>query len=525
MAKVFRDGFGRQIIFGSGAPKRRGFTASVSYLDDPIIAAQRNALVAAHDIGGTSEASFTGFTDTTGWTQVTVTTADELRGAITSTGLNEKKVITCQWNGVSTPAADLMNVNYQTDLNAGGFANPAVDIGYNRPEWSVLITAADGFSPSVGLATTQNQPGTALQFRGPNYLEIRGMTFEAGLFLTNNPGFNPLIGVTAFKNCRFKAGLNGYARTCHAENCKFGPESGASTSGSYSVRAQWARLWSSEFHRSSKAADLIRQFGYDRGYMNDWEVHTWVAGTIVYNSDEVTGAESPNHSDIFQYTTGADIHAAHQILIEFNVWVNNVTDSQGMFGDDWSNTKTVQSDILVHNNIIVINAYWAVTLYDESGNGTMRAYRNLTCRGSVPGRWPPASPTDSNPFFLVINQYGSGLFNSGTGVIEVRENYYNYLNTNGAGNPVAVEGNIGVNAGIGAVVGTRMEDLFTGNGTWARDGNNYQVYTAPDYGITDAAAARAAIIAFYMPVGGWRSQGCGPVDPTTWPTNFDQVLT
>lgn len=490
-------------------------TPPASYIGDAIAVALRNAMAASHDIGGSSEQSFTGFSDTTGWTEVTVTTATEMAAAIASTAVNQRKVITCNWNGTSTSSGNAMCLQASSLT-----ANEAVDWGYNRPDWSVLVRAGDGYSPVVDKADH------LFYIYGANRIEFRGVSFLCQLRHERNSTY-PGLPLMALKSCSFTNGgwtLNPNPNNCivhsgmrvlHVEDCDF-----KGSRGGIIGPANYFRSWNNRFNGVvDDDIHSIRTF-YD--FMLDWTAHTWVAGCLVYNTSQELIA-SGLHPDFLQISSPSANPAAYRTLIEFNIAHLNRNDSvtdgstQGLFGRQYVGNTAYYCDWCVHNNIFAIGAYWAAFLYDGEDDGAKCAYGNMMVRA--------ASGFDNKDSYPIIAGGRDPESTPGTGYLRVVENYYTFTpSQEGNVSNEVYSGNINCNPTNGATESAKAENILTGNGTWVTGGDGLRRYTAPDAGIEDAATARAALVAFYEPQVGWRGANCGPVDPATWPTSFGGAL-
>ena len=126
------------------APAR---SATAGFLESPVLRAQRAWLVAQHGLGSDPITGYTGLSDLTGFTTVTVTTATALRTELSGGTPTTKKRILCQWNGVSTPSSFAEIVGPGTGaLTVDG----ASDTGYAHPSGHAYRIEADaGYTPSI----------------------------------------------------------------------------------------------------------------------------------------------------------------------------------------------------------------------------------------------------------------------------------------------------------------------------------------------------------------------------------------
>lgn len=471
---------------------------SGGWIDDATILAERNRIAALHDIGGTSEASFTGFTDLTGFTTVTAANADAAKTHIGGMGVNDKLRILCQWNGASSLTNGTINGPSQSSLTADG----AVDWGFVRPGWSVLLEADTGYTPSFGAAS--NDSSKSIVASGWNKVEFRGVGFTMPVEMDVNPGFTPCLPMVAFNNCAITGSINmNTGRTLHVEGCTF------DTNGYTKAVAQYARIWRNRWTNKSHAGDCVQTFGFSRSYMSSWQASLWYAGNLLDNMEPV---ETGNHFDCLQYSISADVIAGYDVIFEFNLMMANAPQTEGIFIASGTSVGRT-NNMVVHNNIITATSGEGVKLYDESGDGNLFFYRNVMTRAAIGtstfggGAFDPTVP--------VRFQSGS----SGTGSYVARENYLTSLDTSLTANSVT-------NASNTAVNGANIASVFTGNGTWGTNANGWTTYTQPEDGITDAALARTAIRDFFEPLSsGYNAgSGVGPTDPATWPTTFGSAL-
>lgn len=482
----------------------QGFTpppSGQSAIDHAATLTQRNALAAEHDIGGSSDYAFTGFSDTTGWNTTTVTTADGLISALSGAGTTESLLITCNFNG-STNTTETANSVAVGSLSANG----AIDYGYDRPGQNIRVVAGSGYSPVIGGNVYLN---------GFDQIEFDGIQFDKLLYFQTS-GTYPTLACAALNNCTIGDEVRFfYARSGHIENCVFKPSATASLGARVKSWAEYMRVWNCQFHRMNVAIDPLINFSFTESYQSNWVVKRWVAGCTLYNYDYTTNAGSGNHSDFFQYSTSTDIHDGYHLLIEFNIIVANGVDSQNIFGDDSSATSVLNNEVLIHNCILISNAPANAVLWDQGNDGDLRAYRLLTGRGN---KLDPTGTVDAQVQIWVLDT------GSGTGTYEVRE-CFGIVN-DGATNTITQADNVTVNTKANASAGTKMEDVYTMSGAnFTTDAYSRIIYDMPDDGVTDYATARAAIIAFYEPIAGWNDgTGCGPIDPAEWPTTFGGAL-
>lgn len=510
-------GFRRVPSFTPGSGGGGGGSSS-GHIGDPIILAQRNARAAAHGIGGAeTEGNFTGFTDTTGWNVLTATSADGLRTALLSVGINDTTIIECQWNGESV----MSNTSVNGISEAALTPNAGVDWGFDRAGQKIMIRPATGYSPILG-SSAGVIDANAIQFRGFNYVHATGIEFAQEVEFFTNPGYTPTIAIAAFTNCTIRGKIRmSTIRTMHIENCWFGQDSGPGNGVGTVGTAQYHRVWNCNLHRATKDIDVFPVFGVTGAWASNWTTNVWLAGNFLWNMDDTV--VSGNHSDVFQYATAGDTHQGYSLISEFNVMVANGLSCQNHYGDDASSTNYVRTDYVNHNNILINNAAWSANLFDQSGAGDLSGYRLLCCRGT-------SISADTSIIIGYHNIDSTGSLPAASdngGSFRIRECYVTSIVQNGGGPVVAdvtIDSNIVLNPRVSASTSEKMDTLLTGNGTWAVDGNGWNVYTPPD-AVNDRDTAWNAVINFYKPKVGWNDgTGCGPTDPDTWPTVFGGPL-
>lgn len=409
-----------------------------AFIDDAEILGQREAMAAYHlTPRADGENTFTGFTDLTGFTTVTVTDASALMSALSGLTLGQKRIVECAWEGPSS-TAKVSTGHVSTSLTA----NAAVDWGYNRPDTSVLIRPAPGYKPVLQSTALANE----LRITGYNRLEIRGMEFDNPRIRMMRTSTYPGLCMVALKGNTFRNCLNGafladIARVIHSEgntfiNCLYG------TIGA----AEFFRVWNNKYddHREN---DLASTRGYDTGISTNWKANIWYFGNRCCKNSQIVFT-SGLHPDGFQINASTDTHQGHRLLIEFNVLDQNnhpnAYGTQTFFGNNY--TLTNSNDWLVHNNVVAASAYWVCLMADPADNGTKIAYRNMFVRAGY-----------ANAAADAWQAITGGRNAVGAGSMLIKENYFtdepsqwdkvaNYSRV----------GNISVDPRKGAPIGTRM---------------------------------------------------------------------
>ena len=496
-----RDAAGnKSAVSAAGAFTTAAASNISAFIDDANILSRREVMANYHLVArADGENFFTGISDTTGFTTVTVTSASAMMSASTALAVGTKKVILCAWNGVSSTASASTGPS-----SAALTANAAVDWGYNRPANAVLIMPAPGYSPEVQSTAT----GTELKFTGHHKLEFRNMGFyNTRLRITRTSTFPglPMLALQSnrFRDCLQGAMLMDAGRSFHSEgntftNCLYG------TIGA----AEFIRVWNNKYddHREN---DLASTRGYDNAFQSTWKANIWYFGNKCCKNSQLLFT-SGLHPDAFQINASNDIHQGHRLLIEFNILDQNNNPAsyptQTFFGNNYALTNS--NDWLVHNNVVAASAYWVCLMADPADNGTKIAYRNLFFRS--------AYGTNSADTWQAVT---GGRNSVGTGSMLIQENYFtdDPSQWNKVNNYTRI-GNISIDPRKGAAVGTRMQDILTGNGSWATNAQGNWVYEIGSYSMTWDAAL-AAFKAFAKPKVGWRGANCGPMDPDTFPAH------
>ena len=478
--------------------------APASFFSTANARTQRETLRTEHTIG-TGEGGFTGFASRTGFTTQTVTSATALVTAMNAMATTDKIIFKCQWNGVSNPAS----YGISGPSNASMTANGAVDWGYTRPAWSAIVEPATGFTPTIGITT-----GTlGLSVSGTHWHEFNDMTFTGDIEFFPTTGFRNGIAVIAMNRCNIQGSLTATGvRTLHMDGC--------TTSGAGATllnTPNYYRVWNHKGILQTNALDFCHNFGFSGAYTAAWVAHTWFAGCILQKMVAVT---SGNHFDWLQQMLTGDPVLGYHTLVEFCTVNANSEDSQGIF---IANIVPGQANAYcIHNSIFAVNAYWAAAMCDPSGTQICIADRLLCMRGGI-GPGPTAPVFDTTPYVGVT---GNGI-NAG-GSMAVTSSYFwkaptTEVQNNNCTVPITVSGNVHMDPRLTALTASKPQTLLTGNGTWATNASGFTSFTSPDIAISDPVAANAAFLAFAKPVAGW-GVVAGPVDPATWPTNFNQTL-
>jgi hypothetical protein len=474
-------------------------TPDTGFIDHAPTLALRNAMVAAHQLVADPDyIGFTGIDDTTGFTTYTCVNANELRTALaaSATTATTKKLITCNWNGVSSWTGSSI-INGPGTANLGAYVNGAADVGYDMPPHYTKIVAGAGYSPVLGAASTA--PAESLNLAGWGYIEIDGLGFEKQVYLARS-GTRPILPVVALRNCTFGDLLFVQAlRVSHIVDCLFNTAASGVRFG-----AQYNRFWDNECKNRDKTGDFATFSAGNDSYRATWEPQLWMAGNLLHSMDEF--ADSANHYDFLQYGSGSQVPAVVNFLVEFNIINNNAPLTQSFFGDD--SGSAYRMNMCIHNNLMTVNAYHTILGKDPSGTGEIRIYRNHALRASA--KTIPFATAAKIMVSAVDLQTGPT-----TGVYDIRENYSNTVTIEETMAPNTTEiDNLIVTNTAGA---TYVADLFTGNGTWSTSVNPpYLTYDDPGAGLSRAAAFDA-IRDFFEPIGGYRVDGYGCTDPATWP--------
>lgn len=499
------------------------------FLPDPIDQANRQRIVLDHFPGTGADREFTGFTDLdllTFSTQTAVSYAD-LIAKINLVGTNSKVIIECAWDGVTTSGSAINGVT-AVSLTA----NASVDYGYNRHGQKILIRPATGFAPHVRGTATNNgsDANTATVWYGANFVEYRDMVLDGMQMQFASNSTRPTPACVAMNRCTF---LNGPGdngafrvipgiRSAHFENCIWdGCRCG------YSGATEFLRIWNC-VNINHADNDFISNRGYS-GYARNWRARAWIAGLLLYSPSQTAfpGA-SGNHLDIHQVSTTAAAGnvAEHDILYEFSIGYANRSEfagaTQGLFGDD--GTSTGAYHWMLHNSLISIGGNKAIFPFDPTDDGTKIITRMTVCRA---GNGPGATTTVRNDNAMVVEgvkrRAGTGI-----GSFRVKDSIYSTAasTTGVVANDVRTN-NLNCDPKKSAAVGTRMQDVFRGNGSWFNHPtDNMRQYIIGDQG-QPAAIAKQLIRDYFEPIAGPQAGGyataaghVGMTDPMLWPTDF-----
>jgi hypothetical protein len=476
------------------------------YIDDPATLAMRNALVAAHDVGN-GEKGFTGFTDYTGWTEYVATNANELRTHLLAGASSPltKKRITCNWNGVSSFSSGQTIAGPSTS-DLSGYVNPAKDVGYDTPPHYTKIVAGVGYTPIVGGASG-GSANVSLELLGFGWVEVDGVGFDKALRILPSPPTYPIPPIVAVRNGSFPYDL--YLKGCRTGHIVGNVFDGPTTQCNLAV--EYGRFWDNEIKSKTKEGDFVRGAPYNLSFMSSWKPRLWFSGNIAHSYDG-SFSSSTNHSDFFQSAFANELHSEIYKLFEFNILNCNCMGSQAIFGDD-SNQPTngiphLKNHVLVHNNIINVNAYHGVLMQDPSGAGELRYYRNHVLSATR------AVQTGNTNGRLGVGQSAWAVLPPPSGIYVIRENYANSISAQGTLDAyVALVNNRLVTNDPGTYY---VRTLFDGNGTWGTSANGFNTYSDPGFGLSKSAA-KTAIRNFWRPVNGYRTDGFGCIDPNSWP--------
>ena len=460
---------------------------------------KRDAMVANHFPSSPPagfEGDFKGITDTTGFTVKTITSADALATEMNNAGPADKLVLECAWNGNSQSAQRIFG--YPA---SGLTANSSVDWGYDRPAGAILIRPASGYSPIYESTYSSG----VIDIVGFSKLHIENMTFEAPAFKFGITSTYPCLAMVAMLNNTFQNGSSSDNGTVNIGNLRVMHAAGNTFTGcdaGFLGGANYFRSWDNTFN--SMADNDVH--GIRGAAFSSWTVHAWVAGAIVHNMSG-RKATSGLHCDFLQIGNGADSHVGYEVLAECNIFHldrgGSMQGTQGFFGSD---ATSQDGDWLVHNNIGLISAYHAASLYDPNDNMDKVVTKNLFLRSAT-----PSDTQDSYPWIQGTR------VSVGTGTLTSRDNYAAAFNTGNVSGE-SFTGSQVVSPRTSATSPNRYVDVITGNGTFGTDPTTgYLTYTSPDAGQTSALVAKQAIADFAKPLAGWETNG-GPVDPAQWPT-------
>ena len=464
-----------------------------------------------------TEGDFTGFSSTTGFTQVTATSADELRAAIEAHRPNWRNdgrvIINCQWNGNSS-GNNRWRGPTTTQLNTNASAPDGS--GYDRGNGAIWIRPATGYTPAL------SNPNIIAN--GIPRLYIEGMRFNGTAAGQNPDGvYNlffypvasfPIRDLVAIKNCTFgiaDGGTNPAAYPVaiktnntfglHVENCTFDGTREAAQATSKYFKAIRNRIL-------NHVSDVFHHSGFQTWAGNCYALVEYnVCDKAMVNSG-LTGL----HTDFFQYGTYVDSHTSYNVLVRNNLYHMGTFDfdsnSQGVYGDDCP--SPVIARLVVVDNVLAFNAYWMTSYHSPGGTGACVVARNISCRSGV------VYEVAQDPFPRVI-QTSLGSTQSVTN-IEITNNVLTTLaNINAAGN---TSGNVYVSPRRNVVSGTgttstsplRHEAYFNHG---VRDGSDNLTYSIAGEGNTDYATAFHILADHFRPQLGYGNSGAN--DPASWP--------
>jgi hypothetical protein len=499
------------------------------YIGDPDMIVARDAHIDGQF--ATEESSFMGFTDTGGFSVISVASAAALMAAISARTAGSSTIIELDWDGISQTATSATG-----HARASYVANAAVDWGFDRHNTRILIRPKAGRNPTIeGTANPKSDTsgnGARLILTGMEWIEFRDVSFYHTSVLLNRANGFPSLPIFAFKGCTFTnmtfneygcidcgdlAGMG--ARTAHIEGNYFD-----TNAKELHVPANFIRVWDniSVNHRHEDINKFTRF--QDQALMENWEVHLWIAGNFVYH--DLGTAGNTIHVDWVQMgTTAAEYHARVDGLVEFNIpwvdpragqnnqvfWCSDIQTSNFRYRCDWK----------FHNNITCSMGANGTTLFDPSDDGEKWVHRQLQVRGSG-----GADAIERRDGVCKIQGSDRGFPLDGTGFFKITECMAWVQDPPADGNnasgffyPAAQNTHMSPNYADSDPRNQR--NIITGNGTWYRRSDGSLSFVPPDdpYStLGDAAAAKAAILAFTKPIGGWRANNRGPVNPASWPT-------
>ena len=285
----------------------------------------------------------------------------------------------------------------------------------------------------------------------------------------------------------------------------------------FTVTGLFQRSWNNHFKKC--VGDIHQHMGHTDAAYTGKRTSAWIEGCIV--SDVIDDAAYPGlHTDFFQYTFAGDKRARGSYIIRYNVThqLNTLAMDAGTqfcFGR-WYASSAEKHDLVVHDNIVAISAYWALSFWDATGDGDCYIMDNTFVRAG--GTY---TNNDSWPAIQIDNATAAP--GSGTGVIHVQNNIYakttdvNAAIQVSAGNffvspqQAVVSGN-----GLTQAAAKRHEDVFLG--AVSRNGGDFMTYTITgEAAATDRQHALWAIADHFEPIDGWGTYGAP--NPATWPTS------
>jgi hypothetical protein len=341
------------------------------------------------------------------------------------------------------------------------------------------------------------------------------------LDVESNASF-PLWPLFAAKGCDFgltkwkpseaiseytKAFQGNSAWSCHFEECSFN-----------GCREQiigniaFLRVWNCTVTKT--LGDFVDNFGMNTAAWSGITTSCWIEGNIRWNLINQTGFDGI-HTDFFQYTGSPETRAGGRHLVRYNVtdqlsYFSFDSNTQFVFGRFYSGS-TQNFDLIVHDNIATMTAYWGVHYYSTDA-ATAIIDKNLFARGA-----DTYLNEEVYPAINVETETGAG------GVIKVTNNYGVTEITDASSRITTQSGNVFVDpraavvSGTGATSASPLRPELAYEGTFSRDGGDFMTYTVPDLStITDRAEAFYAMADFFEPIGGWASSVLS--DPSTWPT-------
>lgn len=468
----------------------------------------RSTMTNNHFPGTSEEQEFTGFTDTelSGFVVQTATDASDLMTKLSDQTTTQNLIIELDWDG-----------NSSTGDRAFGFktsklvANALVDWGYDRPTARTLIRPATGKSPTL----TGTFNGIEMYLIALNIVEFRDIVFENTTVRLEATSTFPCLAISAFKNCTFQNNGSGFglrtlaARSVHVEDCTF-----SNMQGGISGAPNYGRYFNNVFVDHGEN-DIIATRLYNKTEQANWTAHHWVAGNLAYDHDN-RNPTSRLHPDFFQISHNDDAHDGYSCLVEGNIAHLNRdganSGSQGVFGDDGSG---YDGEWLVHNNLIIMSAYWACLPFDPNDNSDKVVVNNMF--GRTADLSDGSSVQDTVPTVRGIRVV------SGSGTLEVKDNYAGVFTT-GIVSGEDFSGNVILDPQLTAAVGTSYSEVITGNSSYVAGPGGFTEYTSPDAGAASASVGKAALIAFWKPLAGW-GVNAGPFDPNRWPSDWTNIST
>lgn len=458
----------------------------------------RLAMVAAHEVPRSVDSynTFTGFTDLTGFSTVTVNSSTELFSALRTyaASTTAKVIIELAWNDASYNS----NLSHILGPAAGSIsANSQHPCGYSRPMGGhILVRPAAGYDPLV-------RSNGVLYFQGINVMEFRDVNFRGFRMYFNGGNFGstgrPLMGALAMNRCGFAAQSGPVVNdlwTFHHEGCEF-VSCGIGFSG-------WAVYWRTfnNFWRDQQPIDIIgiRRSANANVDVSDEVCQIWYRGNVMADTQDYF---IEDHADYFQFGGGSGAYqvGGMNILCHENMMYSDGSTQRGWQGTPFGHDVSGISQFVDFDNITVITGNHGAVMYDQSGEGDMFVENNMFIRSGV-------LKSGGNAWVRFSSETGSIPGQNG-GDINVRRNYTKGIQgaTTSSWGPAQVPG-LDQSNNILCDGPTQYNTLFKGSFSSG--------WTLENKTSTNRQSVRNAFRARFEPVDGWNPSVCGPSDPQTW---------